>query len=209
MKKILVILLLIFNLLSVNAQSFEGKITYNNTYKSKNPQVSDAQWTAMMGSTQDYFIKDGNYRSNTNGNMMNWILYIKKDSKLYSKIATSEAIMYNDVSVQGDEVLKSELKKDVTTILGYTCDELILTCKNGTQKYYFNTAIAVDPKQFENHKLGNFYDFISKSKSLPLKSNIETQMFSIESTATSIDKMKLEDTLFQLPAGAKTEKSPF
>jgi hypothetical protein len=93
----------------------------------------------------------------------------------------------------------------VPTILGYICVELILTCKNGTQKYYYNAAIAVDIKQFKNHKLENFYDFISKSKSLPLKSNIETQMFSIEST----DKMKLENSLFQLPVGAKTEKSPF
>jgi hypothetical protein len=48
MKKILVILLLIFSGIVVNAQSFEGKITYNPTYKSKNPQVSDVQWAAMI-----------------------------------------------------------------------------------------------------------------------------------------------------------------
>ena len=209
MNRIYLLLLAVICTITVDAQSFEGKITYANTYKSKHPQMSDVQWATMLGSTQDYFIKGGNYRSDTNGTMMQWILFINKDNKLYSKLANSETIMYNDVTAQGDEIYESELNKNAATILGYACDELILTCKNGTQKYYFNAAIAVDPKDYINHKLGNFYDFISKSKALPLKSTIETQLFSIESTATSVTKMNLEDSKFLLPAGAKIEKSPY
>lgn len=171
--------------------------------------MSDQQWSAMMGNTQQYKIKGGDYRSDTNGTMMQWILFIHKDSKLYSKMATSETVYYNDTTVQGDEVYKAEINYGVTKILGHLCDELILTCKNGVQKYYFSSKFKVDPKWFINHKFGNWYDFVQKSKALPLKTIIETTMFTLESTATEIKPMKLDSALFVLPAGVKTEKSRY
>jgi len=53
-------------------QSFEGKIVYQNAYKSKIPNVTDEQFTTMMGSTQEYFIKNGDYRSVANGSLFQW-----------------------------------------------------------------------------------------------------------------------------------------
>ena len=208
MKKFLMLALL-WATTWLNAQNFEGKITYSNIYKSKVAQVSDQQWTAMLGNTQEYEIKGGNYRSDTNGTMMQWILFLNKDNKLYSKLSTSETVFFSDVTVQGDEVTQSELKKGALTILGFLCDELTLTCTSGVQRYYFNSKFGVDPKLFVNHKLGNWYDFISKSKALPLKTIIETKQFTIESTALKITPMQLEASRFALPAGTKTEKSPF
>ena len=38
-------------------QSFEGKIVYKNTYKSKLSNVTDEQFTTMMGSIQGVFHK--------------------------------------------------------------------------------------------------------------------------------------------------------
>lgn len=195
--------------LTIHAQVFEGQITYANAYKSKNPQVSDQQWAKMMGDTQQYQIKGGDYRSDTNGTLMQWILFVNKDGKLYSKMATSETVYYNDVTIQGDEVYKSELKKGTTKILGYLCDELVLTCKNGVQKYYFNAQLGVDPKLFVNHKFGNWYDLVSRARALPLKSIIETTMFTLESTSTQVKPAKLDPNLFVLPKGVKTEKSPY
>ncbi len=65
----------------------------------------------MMGATQNYFIKDGNYRSNTNGTVVQWQLYINRDNKLYSKVSTSEAVLWNDGAVNPDEVLNSRGEK--------------------------------------------------------------------------------------------------
>ena len=84
-----------------------------------------------------------------------------------------------------------------------------MTCKSGTQKYYFSTKITVDTKLFVNHKFGNWYDFLSKSNSLPLKSIIDNAQFSLESIATEVNVMKLEKTVFDLPANLKTMKSPY
>jgi len=97
----------------------------------------------------------------------------------------------------------------VTEVLGYKCDEVILTCKSGVQKYYFNSKLSVDTKLFVNHKFGNWFDYLSKSNSLPLKSVIETAQFTIESIATEVKPMKLDTKTFELPAEIKTDKSPY
>ncbi|MCX8144149.1 MAG: hypothetical protein N3F62_07835 [Bacteroidia bacterium] len=209
MKKVITIIFAALTTMTVFGQSFEGKIIYSNSYKSKNPKMTDQQWTSMMGSTQEYLIKDGDYKSITNGTLIQWQLYINKDNKLYTKMSNSETVFWNDASVQGDEILKVEVNKGVTEILGYKCDEVILTCKSGVQKYYFNSKLSVDTKLFKNHKFGNWYDYLSKSNSLPLKSVIETNQFIMQSVATEVKPMKLDTKIFELPAGIKIEKSPY
>lgn len=209
MKKAIAIIFTVLTTMTVFGQSFEGKIFYANTYKSKNQKMTDQQWTSMMGSTQEYLIKGGDYKSIANGTLVQWQLYINKDNKLYNKMSNSETAFWNDASVQGDEILKVEVNKGVTEILGYKCDEVILTCKSGLQKYYFNSKLSVDTKLFSNHKFGNWFDYLSKSNSLPLKSVIETAQFTMESVATEVKPMKIDIKSFELPAGIKTEKSPY
>ena len=209
MKKVIVIIFTVLTTMTVFGQSFEGKIFYANTYKSKNPKMTDQQWTSMMGSTQEYLIKGGDYKSIANGTFVKWQLYINKDNKLYNKMSNSETAFWNDASVQGDEILKAEINKGVTEVLGYKCDEVILACKSGVQKYYFNSKLSVDTKLFANHKFGNWFDYLSKSNSLPLKSVIETAQFTMESVATEVKPMKFDTKTFELPAGIKTEKSPY
>lgn len=195
--------------LTVFGQTFEGKITYQNNYTSKLPNVQDQQFNAMMGTTQEYIIKGGDYKSSSNGTLVQWQLYINKDNKLYNKMSNSETIFWNDGITNPDSIISVEINKGVIEILGYKCDEVILTCKSGVQKYYFNQKIAVDVSLFKNHLYGNWYDFLKVSKSLPLKSIIETQQFTLVSLATDIKEMKLDDKEFQLPETAKTAKSPY
>ncbi len=171
--------------------------------------VSDLQFTTMMGTTQEYYIKNGDYKSVTNGSLLQWQLYINNENKLYNKMANSEAVLWNDGAINADEVLKTQLNKNVIEILGYKCDELIFTCKSGMQKYYFNSKLSVDTTVFIKHKYGNWFDFISKSNSLPLKIIVETNTFTVESIATSVIPMKLEKTFFDLPPNTKTMKSPY
>lgn len=208
MKKAFTLIIVALFVVVSYGQNFEGKVVYRNSYKSKIPNVSDAQLTQMMGSMQEYFIKDGNYKSILNGSLFQWQLYVNKDNKLYSKMANSETLLWNDGLVNADEVLKVEVKKDVTEILGYKCDELVFILKDGTERYFFNLKLFIDPALFANHKLGNWYKFLSISKSLPLKSIIEKRQFTVESVATEIKEMKLESKLFELPAGIRSMKGP-
>lgn len=191
------------------AQTFEGKIIYSNSYKSKIPNVTDEQLTDMMGSKQEYFIKNGDYKSVCNGSLFQCQYYINKDNILYSKMSNSGSLLWNDAAINPDEILKAEINTGVTEILGYKCDELILTCKSGVQKYYFNKALSVDAKLFVNHKFGNWYEFLLRSNSLPLKSVIDNGQFALESIATEVKEMKLDKNLLELPPNVQTIKSPY
>lgn len=185
---------------------FEGEVTYTNTFRSKNAQLKEKQLSVMMGAVHNYFVKNGNYKTVTNGAFAQWQLYIQKDNKLYNKMASSDTLYYNDGLDYDDEVLSTKLNKNVVTILGYSCDELILICKSGTQKYYYNSKLRIDSKYFVNHKYGNYYNYISKTNAVPLKTVIEDYDFIMESTATKVEVKKLPETLFQLPANSKVTK---
>src|SRR5260221_13567300 len=200
---------LIATLFAVFSQSFEGKIIYHNSFKSKMSNVTDDQFTSMMGSIQEYYIKDGDYKSVANGNLIQWQIYVNKENKLYSKMSNSETLLWNDGAANDDEIIKTEINKRVIEILGYKCDELILTCKSCIQKYYFNTNLSVDAKLFEKHKYGNWFEFVSKSNSLPLKTIVDNAQFTLESIATEVTPMKLEKIFFELPANSKIMKSPY
>lgn len=204
--KLLALLLLT---ISAFGQDFEGKLIFKNDYKSKIPNVTSEQLSSMMGTTQEYFIKGGNYKSSTNGTFFQWQLYINKDNKLYNKMANSPTIFWNDGAIYEDEVLKVELNKEVTEVLGHKCDELILTCKSGVQKYYFNSKLKVDPTLFKQHKFGNWNEVMSRTNSLPLKMIIDNAQFTLESLATDIIPMALDDKIFEIPAGSTIQKSPY
>ncbi|APA00162.1 hypothetical protein BIW12_12390 [Flavobacterium commune] len=194
---------------TVSGQNFQGQIVYQNTYTSKLPNVTSEQFSTMMGSTQNYIIKDGDYKSSTNGTMFQWQLYINKDNKLYNKMSNSETVFWNDGATNPDGILKIEVNKGVTEVLGHKCDEIVLTCKSGIQKYYFNSKISVEPSIFTGHLFGNWYDYLKVAKALPLKMVIENAQFTMTSIATEIKEMKLDDKEFQLSKNTKTVKSPY
>ena len=210
MKKTLIAsFLLTFFYASAIAQNFEGKVNYQNTFKSKIPSVTDDMLTQMMGTTVEYNLKEGNYKTISNGTFLLWQLYVQQNNKLYTKFSNSNSVFWNDGAENKDEVLKIDLNKKALEILGHKCDELVLTCKSGVQKYYFTSKFKIDPKLFENHKFGNFYDYVVKSRALPLKITIDNVQFFMESVATSVEEQKIDDTLFKLPEDAMLEKNPY
>ena len=190
-------------------QAFEGIIVYENTYKSNIPQVSDQQWAEFLGTTQEYYYKEGKYKSVFNGDLVQWQLYSQEENKLYNKLANSETAFWNDGNEPGEEVIDVKVNKGVIEVLGYLCDEVVLSCKGGVQRYYYNSELAVDASLFSNHSFGNWYDYLSQANALPLKSIIESEELTTESIATAVNPIKLDDSEFELPAGIKTEKSPY
>jgi len=205
-------LLLVFFLAPIillQAQPFEGKISYENSYKSKMPNVTDLQLGGMMGTKQEYYIKGENFKSVANGTFFQWQIYLAKDNKLYNKFSNSESVYWMDVSKNDDELVSANLRKNAVEILGYSCDELELTYKSGVHKYYFNSAIGVDPTPYKNFKFLNWYEFLSRSKALPLKISMETSQYILTSIATKIDRQTLDASQFTLPAGVAIEKSPY
>jgi hypothetical protein len=209
MKTILFTLSLTLTCFFATAQFFEGKVVYHNTFKSKTATLTDDQMTSMMGAVQNWYIKDGEYKSETNGTVVQWQLYVNADNKLYTKMASSETILWNDCVTNDDQVISAEINKDVATILGYRCNELVLTCKSGIQKYYFTSKLPVDTKLYANHQYGNWYSYLQKANAVPLKMIVDNAQLTMESVATEVKPLQLDKSMFTLPANVKTMKSPY
>ena len=203
--------LLMIGLISMNlsAQNFEGEIIYQNVYQSKIAGLTDEKFTTLMGTEQDYYIKGASYKSVINGTLAQWQLYVPGENKLYTKMSNSDSAFWDDAAINPDSVISFSLNKAVVKILGYTCDELILNCKSGTQKYYFNTSLGIDPTKFVKHKYGNWYDYVLNSKSVPLKIEMDNAQFVMVSVAVEIKPSALDNSIFQLPPGIQTDKSPY
>ena len=77
------------------------------------------------------------------------------------------------------------------------------------QKYYFNATVGLNSELYKNLKYGNWYDFVKRSHALPLKLILDSPQFTIESVATEVKKMKIDDKEFRLPLNSKIAKSKF
>jgi hypothetical protein len=78
----------------------------------------------------------------------------------------------------------------------------------GSAANYYMKA-GVDASLYSKHQFGNWFTYLQNAKAIPLKMVIDNSQLTIESTATSVISMKLNQSLFSLPANAKTIKSPY
>lgn len=207
MRSLFSIVMILLLGLPVCGQTFEGKIVYHYTFKSKLPKINDDQLTLLMGSRQEYFIKGGNYKTVSNGTSFLWQIYINKENRLYNKLSHSQAILWYDGGTVDNPLTDVVHNKGAVEILGYECDELILRSKNQTESYYFNAKFGVDAALYSKHLLGHWYDYLKVAKALPLKIIIDNQQFTATGTATEIKAVKLIDKDFQIPPNVKTEKA--
>jgi hypothetical protein len=187
----ILILLLMLSPLMCLAQSFEGKITYSNRYKSKSPQLKDAQLATLMGTTQDYYIKGGDYKSIFNGSFVRMQLYKSTENKGYTSTAKSDSLYWEDYSKSKDVAIKFEVEKGKETIMGVLCDVLTVYTPKSKTAYYYNNKYGVNPALFKQHVYGNWYYVISKTRALPLKTIFDNEQFTLISTAVNISPMKL------------------
>jgi len=187
---------------AAKSQNFEGKMVFRITVKSKIPGLPDERLSNMIGSSQDYYIRGGKYKSFSNGQMIAMQIYDPTTNKLYNKRPNSDTLYWMDAGKNDDEVVGFEIKKNAGTVLGNPCDALILTTKKGTTIYYYNNKYRFDKAKYAAHKFGNWSFLADKAGALPLKTVMESQQFRMEMTATEITPMPLTDAMFALPPNA-------
>lgn len=209
MEKIKILLLVVSVALCkfVSGQNFEGEIIYSNTFKSKLPNFTDEQLQLLIGDKQEYFIKDGYYKSLSNGQALTVQLYDNKTNRIYNKTPKADTLYWFDASVNTDTVASFEIKKNAGKILGYECDAIIMKTKTGTTTIYYNTKYKVDNKLYTKHNYSNWAFYVNQTKALPLKTVVETNQFKMESTAVEIKPMNFETGFFDIDPKAPVKKS--
>lgn len=182
-------------------QNFEGKIVYKVDFKDSSANFN------FSAIDQEYF-KDGNFKVVSTDSIYQWSLYINSENKYYTKLANSDTIRWTDGTLNHDSIISMHINKNVLKILGYDCDELIMTCNNGIKKYYYSSSnFKINAKQFIKYKSGNWTDFLLITNSLPLMQiedgkNVHTKIVAIETA-----KIKLDETFFKLPKNSILSKS--
>jgi hypothetical protein len=203
MKQKLITLLVISTIKISFAQNFEGRVTYKNIFESKLENVTAQKFSEMIGSKQDYFIKNGNYLSVTNGQLSSVMLYNNINNIVYSKSSFSDTIACLDAFLEANKIVSSEITNTEEKVLGLKCKKLLMISSNGTTyTYYFNNKYKIDSKYFTKHNFNHWYLYLIKTGSLPLKTIIENKQFKMTTIATEVNAIKLEDSKFALPKDA-------
>lgn len=183
------------------AQSFEGRIRYQNTCQSSDPNFKKEYCDLITDSIQDYYFKKGNYKYQSIG-VEGWTLYLKKQNTIYAKTKKSKTVFANKANKQtAPETGEIQINRNVITILGYPCDELILTTPNSIQKYYYHSRTSLKPRYLKKHKYGNVNQIIKRTRAIPLKTIwiLKDQNIELISQAIEIENLELNDSLFTIP----------
>lgn len=188
MKKLITAYLFLFSSLMLTAQNFEGIVTYKSSYKSKNSQITEQQLEMMLGSRLQYLIKGGNFKIKSNGSLLQWQLYRENDTKVYTKLSNANKPTVKNATISTDTIVSQKLNKNAYNYLGTPCDELIITCKNSIQKFYFNSSfLKVSSESFKNYNYKNWYAYFKQSNALPLRVVVDNTDFSVEFIAGKVD----------------------
>ena len=194
---------------SQSKEYFEGKIIYKNSAQSKNTSFTSEDLLRLSGDSSIFYFKNGNFRQDYDAKNLKQEFYIQKDNRGYIRENNSDTLFWYDRSNPGTEILKHELNKNRSEILGIKCDELILYYQNKTITYYFNSdSLKINPKWYELFTDLN-KNFTSKKMGvLFLKCQLEYPDAIFQLTATSIVHEKLDNTFFQIPSNAVLIKVP-
>ena len=181
-----------------NENYFEGQITYQLKYEPKTANLTKEQAKEFFGNEQVYTIKEDKYKSTMNGKMQMTQTYLGTDTIFMTTSQTKE-LLWIDATRSNDEILNTEIIKNVEVINGYNCDLLIITSKKGNLKYFYNSSFRINEHYFKNHVVG-FWDICTKrTNSIMLKSILDTESEYIEIVATDIQQRTVDEIEFTLP----------
>lgn len=196
-------ILVISALLSVNAQEFEGEITFKITYTDLPAEAE--MMKAMLPTKLLVFMK--NEKSSTEQTVMGMIetknISNTKTKKTFAlinmmgnKTYTESNIETGDVTNEFEVIKKTETKN----IAGYKSNKAILKTKDGVEMVYWytNELPGYQGQNIPNVGLDGF----------PMEFEINQQGMKIKMSVTSVEKKTVSDSVFEIPADyvKKTEE---
>jgi len=196
-----IFLLLVFLFTSsafLQAQNFEGVITYKYKYKDKTKFLKPKEVKKLHGTQKKFYFKGAKYKSELNGESK--ITQIHLNDTLYTANKTVRAVMWVSAAKPMGEVLSHNITRKATTINGISCDLLKAQTSNGTIEYYFNSAYTINHQQYANHHYQHWAFCLEMTNgALPIKFVFNTQKSCTEITCTNIQTLNVDDSVFDLP----------
>lgn len=138
---------------SLNAQiQFSGKITYRDSYQSKNPNISSSDFERFMGSKREFYLQGSFYKDVYYGELESVMLYRGDVNKLYSHNVGADTIFWMDALRDTlSKVSEIKIEDSNEIVLGLKCKKLRVRSELGTSIYFFSDRYFVNPTDFKNH----------------------------------------------------------
>lgn len=182
---------------------FEGEITYQFTFKADRVPDAAKLLSPYLGEGSILYFKEGNYRHEFIGGLLEFDLYNKEANKIYLKKRNNDTIFWTDCGLRGDTIQKFSYSPKTDTIIGIVCDRLVIQYKGKSETHFYNSDSArINPAWFENFKLNDEYLVDKKEQSIYLKGEHSFERFTLIETATKLSAENVNDEKFKLPANA-------
>jgi GLPGLI family protein len=204
-KVMLLFILMAANVIYANAQKIsEGKVVYDITYP--DTDMPDEQM-AMMPTESSMFFKGTQSRVEMKMGMgMNQVVLFDNKNKVMTMLMdmmgskTAVKMTEEDLKKQKEKTGKSDYQIKVTDetkdVAGYKCKKAIVTTKDGgTFDLYFTDQIT-----FKN---GDWASEFKGVDGFPLQYKITQGEMTMQLTAKTVSKEKVDDALFTVPSDYK------
>ncbi len=125
-------------------EGFRGKVTYVDSYESRDPNVSVALLEKLLGNRREFFIDRQFYKSIYNGEVKRTILYRGDVNRIYRFSEDSDTVYWMDAAIDTlSTITEFSREESVGTILGLQCEKLRIVTKRGVTTYFFNDFFLV------------------------------------------------------------------
>jgi hypothetical protein len=181
-----------------NPKYFEGIIKYRYDYTIKNDKISIDRLKDFFGTSSEFYFKEGNFLEKYDKGVLKEQLYRTMDHRLYFRSGTSDTVNFSNTLLPGKQIVKTEINLDKDTVLGNICHELIIEYDDFKFTLYFNRDFAIDSDWYSDFKRNGRDVYSRLIKSVYLKFKLEYKDFIVVGTATEINRMKLDDSVFDL-----------
>jgi hypothetical protein len=228
MKKNLIVIFFLTNILGLFSQTFEGKLVYEITFRVDEDRanklgISVDEMLKMLKKKEDfadtitYYIKDGNYIQEDNSKKRikkifrsheNIIYYFEKESNY---VVLHNAEYNNSLGLDLGEFRVSNPDSS-KTILGKKCSLVKLTWDDFANEFYWydSNILKVNPLLFVNHNVDGLNNLLNFTNSWPFEKTISINNFvTITTTLVYFQKMDINDSMFNIPELRKSRRRKF
>ena len=179
---------------------FEGEIIYKFDFKSDRVKDPSKLLTPIIGVGSTLYFKEGNYRHDYEGGIMEFDIYNREDNKMYEKKRNNDTIYWSDCGIVSNNILDTLFKSKTDTVMGIICDQFAVRYKKGSEVHYYNSdSIRINSEWFKDFKLNDEYLIDLKEKSIYLKSKNFFDFFELIETATKISRQTIDIEKFKIP----------
>ncbi len=199
-------LVLLLSEASVTAQRFEGEITYQISFVSKVPGLSNDSLQSIMGrSESSYLISTDGYKTTylLDGKFMNSYTYENTTKRLYHETRQKEYLTWQDITKEELVDVPLEVQTAPTTeVLGKICYPVMNAGPNDSKvTTWYSDEVRINYENYTDHHTGHWNKRLEATNGgIPLKTVTQHKYYTETREAVKIDKRRLTKEELALPS---------